>query len=73
MRHGKKQKKGDQSIGNIVGNKNCIWRDQDNAQSKEFKVANINMFKEGNLIQIKGSIMAIYHQVENINKEMEIV
>lgn len=44
--------------------------------NKNFKVAIINMFKELKKTMLKDakeSIMTVFHQIENINKEIEII
>lgn len=44
--------------------------------NKNFKVSIINMFKELKKTMLKDakeSIMTVFHQIENINKEIEII
>lgn len=60
MLHKQKQK---QSTGNVLEDTSLL-----DLLDKDFKSANFNMFKE-----LKKNIRTLSHQLENINKKIEII
>lgn len=76
MRHAKKEESVTHMQEKKSGNRNCFWKGSDVRLNKDFKAATINTFKELKetiLKEVKEGIMTFPHQIDTINKEMEII